>query len=97
MRGQSANTSLPILSPAIEGTMRLAFDAGLAHYDPPPPDTIDDVDALCIADRFRFATALDAWIEVDGKIVDRGYSGGAGSTTIKVGPMSRTFRGRRSP
>jgi hypothetical protein len=96
MRHQSSITSLSwIPSQAIEGTMRLAFDAGLAHYDPPPPDTIEDVDALRLADRFRFANVLNAWIEVDadGKIVDQGYSGGGlmGSTTVKVGPMSRTF------
>jgi hypothetical protein len=98
MRHQSSITSLSwIPSQAIEGSQRLAFDAGLAHYDPPPPDSIteDEVEALRVADRFRFANVLKAWIEVDdaGKVVDCGSEGGRlmGSTTIKLGPMARTF------
>ncbi len=75
--------------------MRLAFDAGFTHYDPPPPDVIEDVDALRLADRFRFANHLSAWIEVDGdgSITDCGYDGGGlmGSTTVRVGPLTRTF------
>ena len=75
--------------------MRLAFDAGFTHYDPPPPDVVDDIEALRIADRFRFANVLKAWVDVDdsGRITDCGYSGSGlmGSTTVKVGPMRRTF------
>jgi hypothetical protein len=75
--------------------MRIPFDAGMAHYDPPPPETIVDLEELRDADRFRFANALDAWVEVDGKgkVSDFGYSGGGmmGSTTVKVGPVARTF------
>ncbi len=46
---------------------------------PPPPEKIDDLEALRDEDRFRFANILDAWVEVDekGKIKDFGYSGGA--------------------
>jgi hypothetical protein len=96
MRHASSITSLSwIPSEAIEGSMRLAFDAGFTHYDPPPPDVIEDLEALRLADRFRFANALQAWIEVDGggKITDCGYEGGGsmGSTTVKVGPLARTF------
>lgn len=84
-----------IPSEAIEGSMRLAFDAGFTHYDPPPPDVVDDIEALRIADRFRFANVLRAWVDVDdsGRITDCGYSGSGlmGSTTVKVGPMRRTF------
>ena len=84
-----------IPSEAIEGSMRLAFDAGFTHYDPPPPDVVDDIEALRIADRFRFANVLKAWVDVDdsGRITDCGYSGSGlmGSTTVKVGPMRRTF------
>lgn len=75
--------------------MRAAFDAGIAHYDPPPPDEIADIEELRAADRFRFANVLSAWIEVDksGKITGCGYSGGGlmGSTTVKIGPVARTF------
>jgi hypothetical protein len=96
MRHESSITSLSwIPSEAIEGSTRLAFDAGLAHYDDPPPEVLRDVQALCAEDRFRFANILRAWIEVDGagKIVDCGYDGGGlmGSTSVKVGPLTRTF------
>jgi len=96
MRHTSSITSLSwIPSEAIEGSMRLAFDAGFTHYDPPPPDVIEDLEALRLSDRFRFANVLSAWIEVDagGRITDCGYGGGGsmGSTTVKVGPLMRTF------
>ena len=96
MRHSSSITSLSwIPSEAIEGSMRLAFDAGFTHYDPPPPDVIEDLEALRLSDRFRFANVLSAWIEVDrdGAITAFGYDGGGsmGSTTVKVGPLSRTF------
>jgi CRP-like cAMP-binding protein len=35
--------------------MRIPFDAGMAHYDPPPPETILDLEELRDADRFRLA------------------------------------------
>jgi hypothetical protein len=97
MRHHSSISSLSwIPSEAIEGAQRLAFDAGLAHYDPPPPDVLEDIEALRVADRFRFANVLKGWIEVDdktGTITDCGSEGGRlmGSTTIKLGPMARTF------
>lgn len=96
MRHQSSITSLSwIPSEAVEGSTRVAFDAGLAHYDPPPPETLTDIEALRDEDRFRFANVLEAWVEVDGKgkIKDCGYRGGGmmGSTTVKLGPLARTF------
>jgi hypothetical protein len=96
MRHSSSITSLSwIPSEAVEGSSRIAFEAGLAHYDEPPPETIEDIAALRDADRFRFANVLSAWVEVDGKgaIKDAGYAGGGmmGATTVKLGPVSRTF------
>jgi hypothetical protein len=96
MRHESSITSLSwIPSEAIEGSTRLAFDAGVAHYDKPPPEVIEDLDALCEADCFRFANTLTGWVEVDerGRIRDFGREGGGlmGSTTVKVGPLMRTF------
>jgi hypothetical protein len=96
MRHQSSITSISwIPSEAVEGSQRMAFDAGLAHYDDPPPDEFTDLEALRAADRFRFANVLDAWIDVDsdGRISDSGYAGGGlmGSTTVKLGPVARTF------
>jgi hypothetical protein len=96
VRHHRSITSLSwIPSEAIEGSTRLAFDAGVAHYDDPPPEVIDDLQALCAEDRFRFANALRAWVETDGsgKIKDCGYEGGGlmGSTSVKLGPLTRTF------
>jgi len=96
MRHTSSITSLSwIPSEAIEGSQRLAFDAGMAHYDAPPPETIVDLQALRDADRFRFANVLEGWVEADeqGNITGFGQGGGGlmGSTTVKLGPMARTF------
>jgi Cyclic nucleotide-binding domain len=86
-----------IPSEAIEGSMRVPFDVGVAHYDAPPPDEIPNktaLEKLRKEDRYRFANRLSAWIEVeDGKVVDAGYDGGSsmGATTMKIGRMARTF------
>ena len=56
MRYESCVTSLSwIPSEAVVGGTRLPFDAGVAHYDQPPPDVLGDLDELREADRFRFA------------------------------------------
>jgi hypothetical protein len=97
MRHESSITSLSwIPSEAIEGSTRLAFDAGITHYDDPPPDQLDDLEALRAADRFRFANVLRGWIEVGdgGEITGCGYAGGGlmGSTTVRVGGLRRRFQ-----
>lgn len=96
MRVESSVTSLSwIPSEAITGMGRLAFDAGITHYDDPPPDRIDDLDGLRAADRFRFANRLDAWIDVDGGTVTAsGYQGGGsmGSTTVRLAGARATFQ-----
>jgi hypothetical protein len=62
---------------AVEGFNRLSFGLHVAHYDPPPPEELGDLDQLQATDRFRFVNRLEAWIEVqDGRIVDTGQSGG---------------------
>ncbi len=74
MRYESSITSLSwIPSEAVGGTTRCPSTSGMAHYDPPPPDELGDLDELRAADRFRFANRLAAWIEVDrsGKITER--------------------------
>jgi hypothetical protein len=98
MRRKSSILSLSwIPSEAIEGSMRVPFDVGMAHYDQPPPDEVRNrtvLEKLRKEDRFRFANRLSAWVEVeDGKIVDAGYDGGSsmGATTVKLGRASRTF------
>ncbi|MGH9224578.1 MAG: cyclic nucleotide-binding domain-containing protein [Acidimicrobiales bacterium] len=95
MRIESSVTSISwIPSEAIEGATKLPFEAGIAHYDVPPPDAIEDLETLRLGDRFRFANELRAWIDVeDGKIMNHGCSGGGhiGSTTMRLGGKAMTF------
>ena len=96
MRTESSVTSLSwIPSEAVRGGTRVAFDAGFTHYDEPPPDVLEDIEALRKADRFRFANVLSAYLEADddGAITDYGYTGGGlmGSTTVAVGILNKEF------
>lgn len=95
MRIEASTTTLSwIPSEAVTGLNKAVFGTGFTHYDDPPPDVIDDLDALRTADRFRFANHLAAWIEIDGgRVVDAGYDGGCvmGATTLAVGPRQATF------
>jgi hypothetical protein len=102
MRYETSVTSLSwIPSEAVTGSSRVAFDAGFTHYDDPPPAQIDDLEALRVADKFRFANVLKAWMEVDddGTITGFGYSGGGyiGNTTIRLGGMRRVFQNALLP
>jgi hypothetical protein len=100
MRIEGSVTALSwIPSEAISGLSRLPFDLGTLHYDDPPPADLaplgdDPIEALRVADRFRVANELRAWIEVDadGRIVDAGHLGGGriGATTLKVGRGAAT-------
>jgi Cyclic nucleotide-binding domain len=94
-RIESSVTSLSwIPSEAVTGLNKAIFGTGFTHYDDPPPDVIEDLEALRAADRFRFANQLIGWIEVvDGKIVDAGYDGGClmGATTLGLGIGRATF------
>jgi Cyclic nucleotide-binding domain len=97
MRYESSVTSLSwIPSEAVTGTMRLAFDAGVGHYDEPPPGDLTDIEELRAADRFRYANVLRAWVEVgeSGQITDCGYAGGGliGTTTLKLGALKYKFQ-----
>jgi hypothetical protein len=104
MRYESSVTSLSwIPSEAVTGSMKAAFESGLAHYDNPPPDELTpsgehSLAALQAGDKFRFANVLKAWIETDGagQITGAGFvddSGGRiGATTVAVGPVRRTFQ-----
>src|SRR5665213_1416098 len=96
MRYQNSVTSLSwIPSEAIQGGTRLPFDVAMAHYDQAPPDEIGDLDKLRRNDRFRFANRLPATMQVNarGEIVGASYRGAGmiGSTTVKVGPVSKVF------
>lgn len=97
MRIESSVTSISwIPSEAISGlTAKLPFEMGIAHYDDPPPEVVEDLEELRQNDRFRFANELRGWIDVEnGRIVGYGQQGGGqiGSTTMKVGKRSATFQ-----
>src|SRR5918999_2694932 len=90
MRHEASVTAISwIPSEAVEGLPKLPFSTGMAHYDEPPPDVIEDIDAMREADLFREANDLRAFIEVeDGKIADYGHLGRGhiGVTKVKLGP-----------
>jgi hypothetical protein len=70
--------------------MRMPFDKGVMHFDPPPPLTLEDLEAMQRRGEFRFANRLNAWVNVDdeGDIRDLGYSGTGltmGLTPISAG------------
>jgi mannose-6-phosphate isomerase-like protein (cupin superfamily) len=99
MRIESSVTAISwIPSDAIEGMPKLPFELGIAKYDQPPPDELEegDLERLRDEDRFREANRLAAWIEVeDGKIVGQGYEGTGlvGSTTFNLGIRDITIPG----
>jgi hypothetical protein len=89
MRIESSVTSVSwIPSEAVEGLPKLPFTFGVAHYDDPPPERIDQIETMHRADLFREANELRGWIDVeDGKIVDHGHAGRGriGLTRLKLG------------
>lgn len=98
MRFESSVTSVSwIPSEGIDlGSLRMPFDTGVLHYDPPLPDRLEDLDALQRDDRFRFANHLAAWIEVDGSgaIAGHGFSGRGliNHTRVRVGGRELSFQ-----
>jgi hypothetical protein len=99
MRIASSVTAISwIPSDAIEGMPKLPFELGVARYDQPPPDRLEegDLERLRAEDRFREANLLAAAIEVeDGRIVGHEYEGSGlvGSTTFSLGVRDITIPG----
>jgi Cyclic nucleotide-binding domain len=99
MRIESSVTAISwIPADAIEGMPKLPFELGVARYDAPPPDRLEegDLERLRSEDRFREANHLAAWIDVeDGRIVGQGYEGSGliGSTTFNLGIRDITIPG----
>jgi hypothetical protein len=93
MRITSSVTSVSwIPSEAIPGAFKIPMLLGVSHYDPPPPDVLDDLEALHAQGLFRFANRLEGWIEVDddGRIGNAGHSGQGliSSTVVSLGARS---------
>jgi hypothetical protein len=103
MRIETSVTAISwIPSEAISmASFKAPFEIGIAHYDEPLPDHIDNLAALRDADKFRFANILRAWVDVSdaGKILGYGYSGGSmiGSTTMRVAKKEMTFAAHPYP
>jgi hypothetical protein len=102
MRIESSVTSVSwIPKGATEGFNRLTFGLlRVAHFDPPPPEVLDDLDELVSSGHVRFANRLQAWVEVqDGRIVDAGQTGGgrSGITRVGYGPASIHFASAPMP
>jgi hypothetical protein len=99
MRIESSVTAISCIpSDAIEGMPKLPFELGVARYDEPPPEQLEegDLERLRAEDRFREANLLAAWIDVeDGRIVSHGYEGTGlvGSTTFSLGITDITIPG----
>lgn len=99
MRTASSVTAISwIPSDAIEGMPKLPFELGVARYDVPPPEHLEegDLERLRAEDRFREANRLAAFIEVeDGRIVGYEYEGTGlvGSTTFNLGIRDVTIPG----
>jgi hypothetical protein len=99
MRIESSVTAISwIPSDAIEEMPKLPFELGVARYDEPPPEHLDegDLERLRAEDRFREANRLAARIDVeDGRIVSHGYAGTGlvGSTPFSLGVTDITIPG----
>jgi hypothetical protein len=87
---RSATSVSWIPSASLPAPLKIPFEQGLMHYDPPPPLTLTDLEGMRRRGEFRFANLLRAWIDVeDGTIRDCGYAGGLimGLTPVTVGSL----------
>lgn len=95
MRIESSVTAVSwIPMEAVKGMAEMPFNVGIAHYDPPPSEVLDDVEGLIAGDKAREANELRAYIEVvDGKIVDHGHTGRGhiGFTKLHLGLRDAVF------
>jgi hypothetical protein len=85
---------------AVTGFLAVPFGMGLAHYDEPLPDRLDDLDDWHRRDLFRECNELKGWIEVEGgKIAAWGQHGGGriGVTRLKLGPRTVTVKANALP
>src|SRR5215469_2607632 len=97
---RSATSVSWIPSDSIPGLLKLPMEKGVMHYDPPPPLTVTDLDAMRRRGEFRFANVLRAWIDVeDGKIRDARYAGGVvmGLTPITAGRLHLLLPTKANP
>jgi hypothetical protein len=86
---------------AIEGVVKLPFELGVAHYDLPPPDRLDDLEGLLGSSAIRFANELRAFVELDddGRVTGHGHLGRGhmGHTRMRLAGIGLTFCGISFP
>jgi CRP-like cAMP-binding protein len=73
---------------AMEGIRGVVADVGVAHWDLPPSDRLENLDELIAVDAIRFANELQAWIDVeDGRVARYGHlgKGRMGHTVLRAG------------
>jgi Cyclic nucleotide-binding domain len=101
MRIESSVTSVSWLPlGAVQALPELAFASGVDHYDPPPPDQLQDPAGLLARGGARFVNQLRGFIDVeDGRITAYGHLGGGriGSTTLRLASAALTFPGAAFP
>ena len=100
VRIESSVTSVTwIPSEAIKGMPKLPFEIGLAHYDEPPPDVIEDLDALRDADAFREANEAAAGSRSRTARSSTRHEGRGliGVTQMKLGPETMAFPAVKFP
>jgi len=97
---RSATSISWIPSQSLPAPLKIPFEQGLMHYDPPPPLTLTDLEGMRHRGEFRFANILRAWIDVeDGAIRDCGYAGGllTGLTPVSVGSLKMLLPTKANP
>ncbi|MGD8200790.1 cyclic nucleotide-binding domain-containing protein [Ornithinimicrobium sp. W1679] len=99
-----ATTVSWIPTESVRNWLRGGFDLRVAHYDDPPRDVVsgtEELRALWLDDRFRFANLLTGWADFDGDEVTAGYGedSGAfqGNTRLRLGAGTATFLGFSMP
>jgi hypothetical protein len=97
---RSATSISWIPSDSIPGPLKVPFEQGVMHYDPPPPLIVTDLEGMRRRGHFRFANVTRAWVDVeDGKICDYGYSGGIilGLTPVTLGSLHLLLPSKGNP
>ena len=74
---RSATSISWIPSASVPAPLKVPFEHGVMHYDPPPPLAITDLAGMRRRGEFRSANILRAWIDAqDGTIRDYGTRAG---------------------
>jgi hypothetical protein len=85
MRIEAAVTSISwIPSEAVAGATKLPFETGIAHYDPPPPDVIGDLEEVGGANPGDYEGTTSTFPELDVTRITRGDDGFVGTPMLEL-------------